>query len=371
MDVPSYFDDFLAVIRPSAKQRVRMAEAHADLRSRLERDKKLSLILVSMFIQGSYRRHTGLLGTKKNQCDVDLVVVTSIPSTTPPAIALEMFRPFLEENYKGRYERQGRSWCINWDAEITLDLVPTSAPSQANTKFYRSFGNGFNLDDPVFDSARRRFKTKDPLLEAYLIEKKKGWQAEPLEIPDREANKWEKTHPLAQIEWTTEKNAKCDGNYINVVRAIKWWRRMMQPEPKYPKGYPLEHLVGACCPDGIGSIAEGVARSLSAIVDNYRATAMLGRKPVLKDHGVDYDVFKRVPAEDFVGFYNNAVSASFLATQARAADTRHKSVTLWKELFGDAFPEPPEEDKPTIEVASAGGYSTRSSSSTPSGGRFA
>jgi hypothetical protein len=213
--------------------------------------------------------------------------------------------------------------------------------------------------------SRRLIKSKKQSLFAGTV------TAEPLEIPDRDANKWEKTHPLAQIEWTTAKNANCDGNYINVVRAIKWWRRMMQPEPKYPKGYPLEHLVGACCPNGIGSIAEGVARTLSTIVGNYQLDAMLGRKPVLKDHGVDYDVFKRVPAEDFLGFYNKVIPASDLATRARAADTRHKSVTLWKELFGDAFPEPPEEDKPIIEVASLGGYSERNSTSSPSGGRFA
>jgi hypothetical protein len=371
MDVPTYFEDFLRNIRPDATQRSQMSEAHNDLRDRLQRDKKLQPIIIANFIQGSYRRHTGLVGTKENQCDVDLVVVTNVPSSSPPTLALEMFRPFLEENYKGRYEPQGRSWCIHWNSIITLDLVPTSAPSEANRNFLRAIGSGFTFEDPVFDRSMRKFAGQDVLAEAYLAERKKeGWQLEPLEIPDREARVWAKTHPLAQIAWTAEKNAACDGHYINVVRAIKWWRRAMQPEPKYPKGYPLEHLVGACCPNGMGSVGEGVAMTLDAIVNNYAADVAAGRKPFLRDHGVDHDVFKRVPVDHFMGFYEKLKLAARLARDARAAETLAKSVTLWRQLFGEAFPEPPQE-KSGPSNNQAGGFSPRVGPTVPAGGRFA
>ena len=370
MDVPSYFEDFLRDIRPTPDQRARMAAAHRELKELLENDPTLAPILIATFIQGSYRRHTGLLGTKEHQCDVDLVVVTNVPSATPPAVALELFRPFLERHYKGRYEAQGRSWCIYWDKEITLDLVPTSAPSEASTKFFRALGGPYDFDEPFYELSTGKLRERDPLLEAFRKEAKGGWQAEPLEIPDREAKVWEKTHPLAQIAWAAQKNANCGGHYINVVRAVKWWRRMKEPLPKYPKGYPLEHLVGACCPDGIATVAEGVARSLDAIINNYRAHVVAGTKPYLKDHGVEQDVFNRVSAEDFAGFYHRVRPAEDLARRARAAETVAQSVALWRHLFGDPFPTPPEE-KGEIRVGSTGGFTPRCGPTAPSGGRFA
>ena len=59
------------------------------------------------------------------------------------------------------------------------------------------------------------------------------------------------------------------GHYVNVVKAGKWWRKR-NADGRYPKGYPLEHLIGANCPDGVGSVAEGLTRTLEAIRDNYR-----------------------------------------------------------------------------------------------------
>jgi hypothetical protein len=74
---------------------------------------------------------------------------------------------------------------------------------------------------------------------------------------------WETTHPLEQIRWTREKNKNTSGHYINVVvkASFKWWRLLKLSDLKYPKGYPVEHAIGDCCPDGITSVAEGVIKT--------------------------------------------------------------------------------------------------------------
>ncbi len=87
-----------------------------------------------------------------------------------------------------------------------------------------------------------------------------GSNPAPLLIPDREAKKWIETNPLAQIQWTQRKNALCNSHYINVVKSLKWWQINNFHDgnlPKYPKGYPLEHIIGFCCPDDISSVAKG------------------------------------------------------------------------------------------------------------------
>ena len=70
-----------------------------------------------------------------------------------------------------------------------------------------------------------------------------AWQQEPLLIPSRDLRTWIPTHPLEQIRWTIEKNDRTNGHYVNVVKALKWWRKH-KPDGEYPKGYPLEHLIG-------------------------------------------------------------------------------------------------------------------------------
>ena len=159
--------------------------------------------------------------------------------------------------------RTGRSRSRPKGKDVTLDLVVTAAPSKIQQEFFESI-------DPLFKAARTGERAPEPLSfrEAFDRIAKSArleeWQREPLLIPSRDLGRWERTHPLEQIRWTQQKNDNTGGHYINVVRALKWWRKE-NPDGKYPKGYPLEHLVGDTCPDGIGSVAEGVTRALEAI----------------------------------------------------------------------------------------------------------
>ena len=54
----TYFKDFLKEIRLGDEQKDALVNAHTQLRERLEDDAQLGEILVSTFLQGSYRRST-------------------------------------------------------------------------------------------------------------------------------------------------------------------------------------------------------------------------------------------------------------------------------------------------------------------------
>ncbi len=172
-------------------------------------------------------------------------------------------------------------------------------------------------------------------------------------IPDRALEKWVRTHPLEQIRWTEEKNGITGGHYINVVKCAKWWRKR-HADPKYPKGYPLEHLIGHVCPNDINSVAEGLTRSLEAIRDNYRYAVATGTKPSLPDHGVpENDVLRRVTEEDFAAFWRLVESAAGEARAAPAAETVADSANRWRALLGPEFHEPPEGGSFTDRVANS------------------
>ena len=346
---PTYFSDFLSNIRLSSSQISDLKTGHSTLRKRLLADEELAPIIVSTFLQGSYRRSTAVKPKNGNKSDVDIIVVTNLDSeNTTPEEALDMFIPFLEKHYEGKYRKQGRSLGISL-SYVDLDIVPTSAPSEAVQEELCS-------EELVSESSIEEFS-------AFFTESDESdWKDEPLLIPDREADTWDKTHPLEQIRWTVEKNKGCNGHYINVVKALKWWKKVMCPDMKHPKSYPLEHFIGECCPDDIESVAEGVVLTLEKIAKYYPT------KPFLADRGVpEHNVFGRLSEDDYNDFYESVCDAAQKARDAYDCENLHESVLKWRNLFGSMFPEPP-----TKENSSVNGFSKRTKQTTEiPRGRFA
>ena len=380
MDMPSYFIDFLAAIRPTESQTRQMSEAQRDLQERLRADEELEPVMVTTFIQGSYRRHTALKACNGERCDVDVVAVTRFDKKMPPHTVLDAFKPFLEKHYKGKYRPQGRSWGIEVNDTVELDLVPTAAPSESMLRLFegRDIGTWFEQDERLFTESQRI--RVDPIVEAVrsLQAKDENWMVEPLDIPDRETQKWEQTHPLAQIGWTVDKNDRTNGHYINVVKAVKWWRREREPLPRYPKGYPLEHLIGENCPDETECVAIGIVRALEDAVKRYALDVAAGRVPYLHDHGFpsgerNHNVMGRVSADDFAKFYEKMKKAASIARNALDCPTMHESSKIWRQLFGEEFPQAPPGNGGDDDGGDGGkgGFTPRKDPSAVSTQRFA
>lgn len=381
MELPSYFSDFVRNIGPSASDRSEYQERHSELRERLRADERLNPAIVSTFLQGSYRRGTLVRPTENGHADVDVVVVTRLTQEEySPDTAIREFLPFLEKHYEGQYERRARSVGISL-SKVDLDLVVTSAPSESQIGILQSEAvmSSATPEDvvdwrlvpswiPLADRTRQGAAT---LLRAAQAEEE--WKLEPLYIPDREIKLWEPTHPLEQIRWTHEKNRLTNGHYIHVVKAIKWWRRNNQALPKYPKGYPVEHLIGICCPNSLTSIAAGVTATLEAIAAKYLLYAQARQTPFVPDHGVaEHDVFRRVNGEDFARFHQQICLAAKEARAALDADSVGSSAARWRQLFGNEFPSGPSDgDDSGGPGGPRGGFSPRREVTEIGGGRFA
>ena len=78
MELENDFATFLADIRPTANQRQNMQTGHETLRERLRADDTLQSILISDFLQGSYRRSTAVRPKNDKRSDVDIIVVTTL-----------------------------------------------------------------------------------------------------------------------------------------------------------------------------------------------------------------------------------------------------------------------------------------------------
>jgi hypothetical protein len=353
MSVIPYFNQFLSNIRLTKNQRDDLIIGHTTLRDRLANDDDLSEIIVSTFLQGSYKRATAIKPKNGKRADADIIVVTKLDQHSfTPKEAIERFIPFVEKHYKGKYRKQGRSIGIEL-SYADLDIVITSAPSEVDQAILKSesvrtvmaleeLGNNWRLVKAWAEPANQQYWSSQ-MVES--VRAASEWKTVSLYIPDQEANCWVETNPLEQIRWTRDKNKTTLGHYINVVKALKWWRVCKLTNLKHPKGYPIEHMIGNCCPDGITSVAEGVVKTLEAIVTKYTLNRALKTTPVLPDRGVlSHDVWKRVSNEDFVAFYDHVVAAAITARKAYEAELLSEQLELWWSLFGSEFPKMSEEE---------------------------
>ncbi len=351
MELKAQFSEFLREIRPTDRQKEDWKTGANTLRSRLSADKDLSAIVVATFLQGSIRRSTAIRPSGDKRPDVDIVVVTDIDyHATTPQQAMDKFVPFLDRHYPGKWRPQGRSFGIEL-SYVDIDLVITALPTdpasrQAMERLYRSksvLTNDTLEEDTTWRLNERWQPTPFGSQPQVLDDEPIGnWRPNPLFLPDRDVGNWGRTHPLAQIQWTAAKNRACNGHYVNLVRATKWWRQQNAlTVPKYPKGYPLEHMIGHVLRDGTTSIASGFVQVLETMRDTWRIPAFLGQVPELPDHGVpEHNVLKRLSAEDFQSFHTAISTAAGQAREALDSDDAKKCGELWQKLFGSKFPLP-------------------------------
>lgn len=337
-ELPSKFEEFLSNIRPTEEQIGEYVDAHEQLRDRLTSDEDLSEIHVSDFLQGSYARRTAVRPIGDEKSDVDIVFVTNLPTSEYTAQeAMELCEPFLDKYYRRKWEPNQRSYKIELDT-VEMDLVLTAAPSEVvmnELSAPESIGKADIGELADQQDMGIIAKSIDNTFEGA----EKDWQDEPLDIPDRELDFWDKTHPLATLDWTQNKNDRTNGHYINVVKALKWWRRLQVDRPERPKSYPLERIIGECCPDYISTVSEGVTRTLNTFLEKFKADADRENTPVLGQHGIpEKNVLARVEGRDFARFYDQVSDAAETAQRAYDEPDKEQSAKYWRDLFGEAFP---------------------------------
>lgn len=386
MKLNSFFKDFLSEIRPGENHIEDYKRGHKTLRDRLCDDAVLKEIIVSTFLQGSFRRATAVRPHSGKRADVDVVVVTKLSREkySNPQDAMDIFVPFLDKYYPDKYEFNARSIRIRL-SYVDLDLVITSAPSESEIGILESASVTADITPEDFFELQtagvRSLELNRAYKEAFSFWEKAsaepGWKTEPLYIPDREMKIWEQTHPIAQIEWTWAKNKSTNGHFVNVVKSLKWWRRVVHSDTKYPKGYPVEHIIGDYCPDDIDSVAEGVTITLENIVNRFRYEGMNNITPFLSDRGVPtHNVFGRLSGEDFGVFYAQVIEAAKIARRALDLENVSESAAEWQKLFGSKFPHAGSGSGNNLNDdgggnSPSGGYSPRENRSTIGGGRFA
>lgn len=265
-----------------------------DEEARAQKDRVLAgaeraLSIKSRFISGSFGRHTNL----RPLHDIDLFIELEPkahggPDAVRPSELLAEVKAAAERSNPGKTAKlQARSVNLEFSGTgIGYDLVPA-----------------FSVDEEVYV------------------------------IPDLGKDAWVKTNPRLHKEYTQRANERAKGMGLGLIRAMKQWNTKTG---KNLRSFHVELMVAGLLRSKPESFAEG----LRTLFDKLRAQVDL---PCPDPAGLSGDVdagtdpFKRRRAKD------GLETAFRAAEQARALELRgdHEGAhKLWRQIFGDVYPEP-------------------------------
>lgn len=299
MELPTYFEKFVSNVQPTEERISAVADGHNTLRGHLQDDAELAYPVADSFLSGSYARKTAIDPIK----DADIILILELTTLSEdrreprPRHVLENLRTAIDAFYDDvNLETQRRSIQVLLpDVDVRMDVVPAMAPD----------GKG-----------------------------------EELFVPDYEQNIWVPSKPIGHIEWTRIKNAESNGQFVRVVKALKWWRGRALTKAGGPKSFLLEVMAGHhlhtsdCLPVTFVRTARAMRDALAASYDR-------GEMPTVPDPSLaDNDLaascgWTRPQVKAFIDALRTLID---VAQRAIDAQTKEESIRLWQSVFGDPYP---------------------------------
>ena len=288
------FDEFLSDIEPSSTTKSNASSAHTELRDFLKKDDDFKEYHTNTFLSGSYKRNTAIRPRSKDgeteRPDVDVIVETTHTLDDCPKKVIDLLYKTLKKEYSD-IRRQTRSVGIN-ASKADMDVIPI-------------------IPDGIM-----------------------------YRIPDRKQEEWIKTNPPGHTTWTTTTNTTAGGRFKPLVKLMKWWRRENPTISKKPKGFVIECIVAACMDYTETYYGELFVKTLEKIVEKYEWNVDNNIVPTIADPGGSgTSVTDGITSDAFNGFYNKVKKHAELGRKALNETDSEKATGLWRQIFGDRFPE--------------------------------
>lgn len=278
--VDAAFNTFFEAINLSGDHRA-TANARKDNVVRILSNK---FEIVDAFASGSIPKYTALKGI----ADLDVMVVLHyakhIKGRMPAAVVQEV-RDALAA-YRTGARKNGQAVTLAYDTWPNVDIVPVSYWTDAS-------GNITHY-----------------------------------EVPDTNTGTWIKSRPKHFADSIEAKATKCGGNFRRIIKMIKWWNSI---HSDYMQSYHIETLALNVFDRNLDDTAWSVfqffdkARPLLANALWYD----LGYVDTYLSYSDRQEVIKR---------FDTAITTSRLAWYNTSTGNNPAAIGLWRQIFGDKFP---------------------------------
>lgn len=301
-----HFQKFHQNISLDSSRTARIKSAYNALCNFVESDKPLSSALREIFLQGSYRNNTAVRPIS-GEFDVD--VVLAIDAT---------------DHSSWWRSKRSPSDVVRWVASRlrTNPVYRTSniAVRQRKRCVRLVYAGDFHLD----------------IVPAHCESATEG----PLEVPDRSADQWMPSHPKGYTQWCQKTNDRTGGKFTRVAKMLKWWVNLKFDARRAPRSIALQTLIGTHMPNNPSSDAEALVCALANLHLWLRDQWLdFLAPPTISNPSLPQEnLASNWDLEDYKLFKQRVESAACKACQAYQEENTEKSIRLWRELFGDAFP---------------------------------
>lgn len=305
MHLRESFKALLGKINPDGEDVKRAVKAHTDVREFLASDGGLGEAYSDSFLAGSYARDTSIAPIK----DLDVVVLTTYDRATTPRVVLNALRKALRKKYTGDDETvpNRRSVLVDLpDTTLTMDVIPAIASGDRDQHIW---------------------------------------------VPDRGLNEWIKSHPHGHITLAEDRNqasAEIGDRHLykSTVKLLRWWRHLQLEGYRHPKGFLIEILCLESTPVYATEWAESLLKTLDGVSTVYGNYKDAEAPPRIADPAVSGEVIRtKMSARDFTRFLKKVDEARATLQKAIDSEDNCESAKLYRQLFGEEFPDCGTKDK--------------------------
>lgn len=317
MKLNDYFKVFDSNISLNPTRKDRIESAFETWKANFKDNEELKEIFKDFYKQGSYATDTAIRPQNSNEFDVDSILVLDLEENKKPKETLTFVADVLKsyEAYKDKVTVKDRCVRINYAGDFHMDIVPA-----------------------------------------------KPTDGEHVLIACKSEDEWQETNPLGFKNWFVEKHAEASYKLSPVTRAIKYWRDYSVGKDTAPKSILLTTLIAKHI-NGCNSVAESIVLTLESLVDNIDDILGEDGEPFVENPSLEGENLARDWSRSKFDIFKKKLS-KFASDSRAALDEKDSddSIKMWRDIFGNKFPEElPEEansaeniKKGTVLVNSAG-----------------
>lgn len=269
--------------------------------------------------------------------DIDMMVVVDADGCHYEQKTVDDIKIYLPDNYNGR---------LNALRHTTEGKENTLSSTRVVNKFVKNLGEISQYSKAEIkrtgEAATLKLSSYEwnfDLLPCFMT--KVGSDNNSYYLISNGNGDWRKTDPRKDRARLSSINQACSGNVLNIIRALKYWNQ--RPYQTRISSYLLETMISDYYKNEIdwsragnvtGYVDVEIEKVLGYLADNIFSTV---KDPKNISYDINYLNFDQ--RSEMHTKFNNALKKAILARRYESAGKEKEAIKIWRDFFGNTFPD--------------------------------